>query len=163
MKGALWRQKNQKQREMIILKQSQNRNTQEGRPSGLFGSYVCCKTSKNSKGDPLKAKKIENSHSASKNWKREPFSLVRFRKCSRKFLAKARTRNRDHWVKLITVSRLKSVLNSGTRSEVCGLTKKKTSHCNSRALFTRKTRTKNTFGIIHWKQRLIETAWKQHL
>ena len=64
----------------------------------------------------------KKSHSAGKNSKRGPFSLVRFRKCSKKFLANAGTRTRDRWVprKPIKVCTKKWYM----QGAVCGLTKK---------------------------------------
>ena len=92
--------------------------------------------------DPLKAKKSKKVVQCRKKLKEGPFSLVRFRKCSKKSLAKARTRTRDHWVhrKPSKVCAKKRYIHD----EVCGLAKKrkKTSHCNSRAIFTKKVPTK---------------------
>ena len=81
-------------------------------------------------------KSSENVAQSRKKWKGGPFSLARISKCSKKFLAKARTRIRDRWVssrKPIEICTKKWNIHD----EACGLTKKrkKTSHCNSRALF----------------------------
>ena len=64
-----------------------------------------------------------DTHSAKKTWKRGSFCLVCFRKCSKKFLVKARTRNRDRWVH----SKASKICTKMwyIRDKVCGLTKKK--------------------------------------
>ena len=83
----------EKKRKTRFLKQSHRAEKLERGPFGLFENPVCCKISK---GDPLATKKfrkkvaqcrkkLKESHSAEKN-------------CSKKFLAKARTRTRDRWV-----------------------------------------------------------------
>ena len=67
--------------------------------------------------------KNEKKSQCRKIWKRGPISLVRFRKCSKKFLAKARNhRTSDRWVhrKPSKVSTKKWYMHD----EVCGLTKK---------------------------------------
>ena len=78
---------------------------------------------KTSRWKPFEGKKMEKSHSAEKKLKRGPFSLVRFRKCSKRFLAKARTRTCDRWVhrELSKVCTKKWCIHD----EVCGLTKNK--------------------------------------
>ena len=87
-------------------------------------------------------KSSENVAQSRKKWKRGPFSLARFSKCSKKFLAKARTRTHDRWVssrKPIEICTKKWNIHD----EACCLTRKKrqkTSHCNSRALFYLKKR-----------------------
>ena len=58
-----------------------------------------------------------------KKIERGPFRLVRFRKCTKKFLAEAGSRTCDRWVlpKSIKVCSKKWYI----QSELCGLTKKK--------------------------------------
>ena len=59
------------EKKMRILKQC--RKTIKGRPLGLFETSVCCKISKNLKGDPLATKIFEKkSHSAEKIQRRDP-------------------------------------------------------------------------------------------
>ena len=65
---------------MRILKVSQFRKTRKGGPFELFETSVCCKISKNLKGDRLATKENskKKSHSAEKNSKGGPCSSVRF-------------------------------------------------------------------------------------
>ena len=72
---------------MKFLKQSHSAEKLDRGDSLGFLKPVSCKISKNLKGGPFGDKKIskKKSHSAEKN-------------CSKKFLAKARTRTRDRWV-----------------------------------------------------------------
>ena len=96
----------------------------KGGPFGLFKNPVCCKIPNKLKVGPFEGKKIEKSRTVPKKIEnRGSFSLVRFRKCSKKFLAKARSQTRDRWVhrkpsKLCTKKWY-------IHDEVCGLTKKK--------------------------------------
>ena len=58
---------------------------------------VCCKKFEvEAFGDKKISKK--KSHSAEKKSTGGPFTLVRFRKCMKKFLAQAGTRTRNRWV-----------------------------------------------------------------
>ena len=70
----------------------------------------------------------KTSHSAENNWKRAPFSLVRFCKCTKKFLAEAVTRTRDHWVPpksgaTVLCSTVLYTEKWNIKGELCGLTK----------------------------------------
>ena len=70
------------------------------------------------KGAVFRDKKIEKKVAqCRKKVERGPFSLVQFRKCTKKSLAKAGTRTRDRWVSLIKIC--------AKSGEVFGLTKKK--------------------------------------
>ena len=72
--------KNSKKRKMRVLKVSQCRKTRKRGPFGLFETSVCCKISKNLKGDRLATKKNskKKSHSVEKSSKGGPCSPVRF-------------------------------------------------------------------------------------
>ena len=105
---------------------------------------------------PFEGKKNRKVAQWRKKLKEGTLQSLCFRKCSKKCLAKARTRTRDRWVhrEPSKVCTKKWYIHH----EVCGLTKKKTSHCNSRALFTKKAPTKNVnFDLC------VAVQYEQHL
>ena len=85
-----------------------------------------------------------------KNERGDPSVSSAFANTRKKFLAKARTRTRDHWVhrKPSKVCTKKWYIHDGVWSD------KKNSHCNSRALFTRKAPTKNKQCLKSWQNYL---------
>ena len=92
-----------------------------------FDTIIFCRTFKKYFGQFVWIEKkrvtiIDAFHFMKRRLKRGPFSLVRFCKCSEKFLAKAGTRTRDRWVhrKPIKICTKKRYIHD----EVCGLTKK---------------------------------------
>ena len=95
-------------------------------------------------GGPLGFLKIQSVAKKSKNERRDPSVSSAFPNTRKSFKLKQRL---EPVTPGFPVHRLKSVLKSGTYTmrSVVWQKKKKTSHCNSRALFSRKAPTKNEF------------------
>ena len=104
-------QKSKKERYMRILKQSHSAEILKR--GDLFGTAVCCKISKNLKGDPLKAKK---------NRKKVALCRKKIRRGDPSISSAFANVRKSFWLKQglepviagFPVNRLKSVLKSGT-------------------------------------------------